>query len=415
MYEMPRIRDLDNSDFNPFISDDIAWGGVDDPYPTIARMRREKSVHKIDYREIFTGSPDPTFKSDEKYTILGYEAVSGALMSPENFSNSLFMDALGPALGRSIVMMDPPEHSRYRRLFQKAFLPQIVAQWQKEIIDPVIAGLIDDFRGDGKADLVSQFTSHFPFQIVYRQLDLPAEDCATFHKLAMAQNFMPSHPHEAIEAGSRLGEYFERLIDIRSEKPGIDLISLFATAEVEGERLPCEIAISFVKQLVNAAGDTTFRATGTLLAALLTNPDMLEALRKDRSLIPAAIEETLRWEGPVIFTWRSAARDVVLDGVTIPEGAAVNIVTGSANRDETRFPDPDKFDIFRKSTHRHLGFSTGPHVCIGQHLARLEMTRALEAFLDRLPNLRLDPDYPEPRATGFQLRSPRQVRVLFDA
>lgn len=414
MLEIPRIKDLTHTDFNPFVADDIAWGGVDDPYPILARMRREKTVHKIDYREIFVGSPDPTFKADDKYTVLGYDDVVEALMSPDKFSNSLFIDALGPALGRSIVMMDPPEHSRYRRLFQKAFLPHIVAQWQKEIIDPVICDLIDRFRSRGKAELVSEFTSLFPFHIIYRQLALPAEDCDLFHKLAIAQNFTPSHPREAAEAGDNLGQYFDPLLDIRGDNPGIDLVSLFATAEVDGEHLPREVAISFLRQLVNAAGDTTFRGTGTLLAALLNRPEQFEAVRNDRSLIPAAIEEMLRWDGPVMFTWRSAACDVELGGVTIPEGAAVNIVTGSANRDESRFPDPDTYDIFRKSKDRHLGFATGPHVCIGQHLARLEMTRALTAVLDRLPNLRLDPDYPPPSAKGFQLRTPSKIHVVFD-
>jgi cytochrome P450 len=413
---IPRIRDLEASEFNPFEADDAAWGaGVDDPYPTLAKMRRESPVHAIDYREIFTGSPDPTITSPDKFSVLGYDEVVEVLMDPQRFSNSLFIETLGSAVGRSIVMMDPPDHTRYRRIFQQAFLPNIVAKWQTDIIDPVIYGLVEQFKNRGKADLVKEFTTQFPFQIIYRQLALPPEDCFTFHKLAVAQNFTPTHPKEALEAGQNLGDYFAPLLDAREDEPGLDLVSMFASTQVEGERLPRDTAISFLRQLVNAAGDTTYRATGTMLMCLLNNPDQFEAIRNDRSLIPAAIEETLRWDTPVINTWRSATQDTTVGGMHIPAGAAVNVVDGAANRDETKFEDPDTFNFFRKSKHRHVGFATGPHVCIGQHLARLEMVRAMHAILDLLPGLRLDPNHAKPESKGFQLRTPSEIRVLFNA
>lgn len=415
MLDIKPIQDLDDPDFDPFASDEAAWGDIEDPYPIIARYRHEKSVHPVEYRKLFTDSVDPTMSHYPHFSIFGYDEVLEVMMRPEDFSSEIMMENLGVAFGRSIVIMDPPEHTRYRRIFQKAFLPNIIRQWSDHIVDPVIAGLFDKFAQRGKADLVQDFTVHYPFEIIYRQLGLPPEDGRIFHKLAITQTFWVSHPEITAEAGRKLGEFFDALLDARRRTPGEDLVSLLATAEIDGEYLPRDTIVSFLRQLINAAGDTTYRTTGTLLMCLLKNPDQLEAVRNDRSLIPAAIEEALRWDGPVTMEWRGTYHDTRLAGVDIPAGSVINYVQGSANRDERKFPDPDRYDIFRDRSHRHFGFGTGPHVCIGQHLARLEMERALTAVLDRLPNLRLDPDYPPPVSRGFHLRTPRHIHVLFDS
>ena len=178
--------------------------------------------------------------------------------------------------------------------------------------------------------------------------------------------------------------------------------------------LPDEVLVSFMRQLINAAGDTTYRATSSLLAGLLTHPDQLDAVRKDRSHIPAAIEEALRWEPPVTVCPRLTTQAVTLGGVEIPAGAEVDTMTGAYNRDPARYEHPDQFDIGRKAQ-RHMAFAYGQHVCIGQHLARVEMTRALNALFDYLPNLRLDPDYPPPKAMGVNMRMPPAIHVRFDA
>ena len=221
-------------------------------------------------------------------------------------------------------------------------------------------------------------------------------------------------PH-GTEASRKLGDYFKVLVADRLRTPGDDLVSVLARAEVDGERLPEEIMISFLRQLVNAGGDTTYRGTSVLLTGLLSNPEQLEAVRKDRSLVPQAIEEALRWDGPVLIQTRMAAKDIELGGVRIPKGAVIDVAAGAANRDPSRFPNPDKFDIFRKPQHKHFAFAYGPHVCIGQHLARVEMTRALNAILDHLPGLRLDPDKPAPEIRGVMMRVPKHLHVRFDA
>jgi cytochrome P450 len=162
-----------------------------------------------------------------------------------------------------------------------------------------------------------------------------------------------------------------------------------------------------------AAGDTTYRSSSSLLAGLLTHPEQLEAVRRDRALVPKAVEEALRWEPPITWITRLSVRDSVVDGVAIPAESKVDVVQGSANRDPAKYDRPDEFDIMRKAD-RHMTFAHGPHVCIGQHLARFEMSRALNALLDRLPNLRLDPDHAAPRVIGLDSRAPVALHVVFD-
>ena len=170
--------------------------------------------------------------------------------------------------------------------------------------------------------------------------------------------------------------------------------------------------VSFLLQLMSAGGETTFRTTTVLLFALLTQPDQLELVRNDRSLVPFAIEEALRWDGPVIRGTRASTRDVVVDGVLIPAHSLVNVAFGAANRDPAVFRVPERFDVTRER-HRHFGFAFGAHNCLGQQLARLEITYALEAFLNRFPGVHLDPDWPEPRMRGANMRTPRQLHVAF--
>jgi cytochrome P450 len=168
-----------------------------------------------------------------------------------------------------------------------------------------------------------------------------------------------------------------------------------------------------LRQLINAGGDTTFRTTTALLTGLLTNPDQLEAVRDDRSLVDAAVEEALRWDGPVLASSRMTTVDTVVEGVALPADASLDLLYGAANHDPEVFENPDRYNVFRPR-HRHFGFAFGAHNCLGQVLARLEMSRALNAILDYLPNVRLDPEQPVPHMRGAMMRTPRQLHVLFD-
>jgi cytochrome P450 len=414
MTALPPLRDFDDPDFNPFFAESAMFGDHLDPYPLLAQLRSRGPVVEGDYREFVGLHGDLTMPAVPNYMLTTYEACSKALLSPEVFTNNAYSFNLGASFGKSVSTMDGEEHGRYRRIFQKVFLPQHVREWGSTVVDPVVDDLLEGFVHTGKADLVSQFTLHYPFGVIYRQLDLPPEQGKVFHKLAIAQTLISILPDVGREASNKLGEFFPRLIDQRRANPGDDLVSLLVQAEVDGEYLPEEVLVSFFRQLVNAAGDTTYRGTSVLLTQLLRHPDQLAALREDRSLLPNAIEEALRFDGPVIDQARWVATDTELLGVPLKGGSIAHVLAGSANRDPAMFDAPDEFDIRRPNAKRHLAFSVGPHICIGQHLARVEMTRAVNAILDRLPNLRADPDAPPPQLHGAMMRVPHSLPVVFD-
>ena len=406
-----RIREYDDPSYDPFGSDEINFGDILDPYAEIAKWRSQGSVLEGDYRSRM-GLNSTLFPDRKLFTILGTDEVSQALNDTDRFSNEVYRFNIGITFGQgSISTMDNPEHGRWRRIFQKIFLPQFVRTWGDTIVDPVVHGLMDKFVDRGHADLVEEFTLRYPFEVIYRQLDLPQADVDTFQRLALGQTDY-ANIDKAMEAGDKLGEYFIGLVEERRARPGDDLVSLLANTELDGEYLPELVLISFLRQLMNAAGDTTYRGTSILLAALLRNPDQLEAIRQDRRLIAQAIEEALRWDGPVLVQSRMAKVDTELGGKAIPAGSLLDVVAGAANRDPAVFPAPDKFDIFRKRE-PHYSFSRGPHLCVGQHLAKVEMTRAMHAVLDHLPNLRFDPDKPEAEIRGSMMRAPKHLFVRF--
>jgi len=217
---------------------------------------------------------------------------------------------------------------------------------------------------------------------------------------------------QAIAASAEIKEYLAGILAERRREPREDLISGLAQAELDGERLTDEEIFSFLRLLLPAGVETTYRSTGNLLFSLLSRPDQLEAVRADRSLIPQALEEAVRFETPLLNITRLATRDTVLSGVEIPAGSTVLIMLAAANRDETRWPEPDQFDIFREPR-LHISYGQGPHICLGMHLARAEMRIALNLLLDRLPGLRLDPDGDDPHIRGQVFRSPTSLPVLF--
>jgi cytochrome P450 len=411
-----RIEDYDDADFDPFATFDRATGHgeVDDPYPRFHALHRKGPVQKGDIREAFGLERFGLWAKYPSYMIFGYDACARAMVDSSVFSNAILRDLYDGTFGESINGMDAPDHIRYRALFQQAFLPKPLKTWGAELIPGVISNIVGQFRTRGTAELVKAFTKVYPFEVVYAQLGLPEHELDIFRRLASGLMCTLIDFKHANEASRKMGAYLGRLIADRRGKTGNDLITMLANAEVRGERLPDDVTISFLRQLMNAAGDTTYRSTGNLLVGLLSDPDQFEAVKEDRSLIPQAIEECLRWEGPLPTLTRSTRADIELEGVHIPAGAKVDIVTGTANRDPARHQSPDTFDIFRPQA-RHLAFAYGPHLCLGQHLARIEMERALNILLDALPNMRLDPGKPAPTIVGLHARAPDAIHVLFDA
>lgn len=406
-----QIQEFDDISYDPFAADEINFGDHRDPYAQIAQWRREGPVLEGCYRHRM-GLEAALYPDRKMFTVVGTPEITAALTDTRRFSNAGYKFNLGETFGQgSISTMDNPEHGRWRKIFQRIFLPQYVKTWGETIVDPVVHKLMDRFISRGSADLIEEFTILYPFEVIYRQLDLPGRDVRTFQRLAIGQTDYVNSA-KAFEAGRKLGDYFRALVAERRANPGDDLVSLLATTEVEGDYLPEDVLISFLRQLMNAAGDTTYRGTSVLLTALLENPDQYEAVRADHSLIPQAIEEALRWDGPVAVQLRMAAVDTELGGVEIPAGSLLDVVAAAANRDPELYPDPDKFNIFRERK-PHYAFSRGPHICVGQHLARVEITRALLAIFENLPNLRFDPDMPRAQIIGSMMRVPKHLYVRF--
>ncbi|MCV7260100.1 cytochrome P450 [Mycobacterium shimoidei] len=396
----------DLEDFGAF--DDAVSGDVRDPYTELARLRREQPVQRLD----MSGMPHD--ESKPVFIVYRFEEVQQMLRDNETFSSAIIIDAFGDVLGKHVMLgMDEPEHGRHRSLVAKAFSQKALARWEDELVGKIGNELIDQFATRGSADLVKEFTFPYPTQIIAGLLGLPREDYPQFQRWSISLLSFTINPERGRAASQALAEYFAPILAARRDEPRDDLISGLAQAEIDGEKLSDEEIFCFLRLLLPAGVETTYRALGNMLFGLLSSTDQLDAVRSDRSLLPQAIEEAVRWEPPLLTITRVATRDTELAGVPIPAGSSVMPMLGAANRQDDRYPDPDRFDIFR-SARAHIGFGYGVHVCLGMHLARLEMRVATNLLLDRLPNLRLDPDGDDPHIRGQIFRSPTSLPVLFD-
>jgi cytochrome P450 len=401
---------------DPFEAFDRAQGeGGRDPFPEWAELRAKGPVHELDLRRQFGLDVSADLPDDlpPGYVAVGYDAVASVLRDATNFSSQFYAPTIGAVMGHSILEMDEPEHHRYRGLIQQAFTRKALERWEVELVRPLVTSLVDGFDA-GRADLVRELTFPFPVAVIAGMLGLPDEDLEEFHRLAVQLISVSFDWDLAMAASARLRDYFAAILERRRREPADDLISVLAQAELEGQRLTDDEIFAFLRLLLPAGAETTYRSSSNLLFGLLTHPDQLAAVRADRSLLPRAIEEGIRWEPPLTGIIRFSLRDVEVEGVPIPEGAVVNLSLASANRDETKYDHPDEFDVFREER-QHLSFALGPHTCLGMHLARMETAVALTALLDGLPGLRLDPEADDVRIAGVAFRSPRSLPVVFDA
>ena len=389
-------------------------GDVRDPYAMLAVLREISPVNRVSL-EVQRGQPrdEKPSPSAELDTAVSYECVARVLTDPVRFSSGAWAMSLGQVLGKTIMQMDSPEHLRHRALVAKVFRARALEQWGDTLIAVTINELIDAFAADGHADLVRQLTIPFPVQVIARILGLPRADYPHFLQLSAELIGVAQNWDRGLAASRELRAYFAEIIAARRRNPRGDLVSQLVLAEVDGQRLRDDEIYPFLMLMLPAGAETTYRSLGNLLFGLLTYPAQLAAVRADRSLLPQAIEEGLRWEAPVLSIPRIAVGDVELGGVSIPDGAVVTLSLGAANRDPRCYPDPDTFDIFR-SAKQHLSFGHGPHLCLGMHLARLETRLLLNAVFDRLQNLRIDPAAHDPHIHGRWMRSPPDLPVLFD-
>jgi cytochrome P450 len=387
------------------------------PYPALVELRRS-GVVEADVAALFGIDPEsgdlPMAGMPPMYAVGTYDGVLEVLRDPQRFSSSVYSWVTGLIMGRSILEMDPPEHSTYRSLIGQVFSRRNMERWAAELVPPEAEAILNRLRAAGTADLVPDLAFPFPVNVIARLLGLPDADRPLFHGWAGDMIKVTENFEVATAASAQLREYLLGLVAARrGSSAGTDLLSLLAHAEQEGTRLSDEDIVSFCRLLLTAGFETTYRSLGSVLYGLLTHEDQLSLLRNDRTLVAAAVDEGLRWECPLLTVFRLATVDTELGGVPIPSGSIVVAHLGSANHDETRWPRPEAFDITR-AAQANIAFGAGPHVCIGMHLARLESRIILEQMLDALPNLRLDAAYPAPAITGTAMRSPTALRVTFD-
>jgi len=406
---------IDDASWDPFEVFDRAMGADDcrDPYPDFARFRRKAPIQEVDLATLMGGAAGAYGGEVPKvFVASSYAAVSEVLRDGKRFSSGGYKAAIGLVMGPTILVMDEPEHGRYRSLIQMAFRTKALKRWEHDLVRPIVNGYIDRFVSRGRADLVRELTFLFPVYVIAGMLGLPSADLPRFHRWAVGLISVAFDFQNGLAASQKLGEYLTVIIEERRRHPKDDIISVLTQVELEGIRLDNEHVLGFLRLLLPAGAETTYRSSSNLLFGLLTHPDQLEAVRRDRSLIPRAMEEGLRWETPLTGIGRLCTEDTEVCGVRIPKGAMVQVSLGSANRDESRWERVDEFDIFRPPK-QHMAFAFGPHRCLGMDLARMETEVVINSLLDRLPNLRLDPAAEDVHITGRIFRAPRRLPVLF--
>jgi cytochrome P450 len=405
-------------DFDIFEAFEVSSGNRGpqiDPYPEFTRRREEEPVYRVPPEE--TGGYAAMGGDRERFIVYRHEDVNQVAQDTETFSSESHAEGIGLLFGHSVLEMMGEEHALHRRLIQHAFKRHELARWKEELIPRVVNETLDPIVGRGHANLAAELTLLYPVRVIEGMMGLPEEHVGWFHRRAIEEISMMHDTERAVKAAGLLKAYFEQVIEIRRKHPGDgDLITLLIEADADGRQLRNDEIIPFLMLLAPAGAETTYRGTGTLLYALLANPEQLEAVKKDRSLIPKAIEEAMRWDPPLTMLMRRTTREVEFQGVRIPEGSNVTGCLASANRDPNVYEPAgtvDEFDLFRPRK-PNLTFAGGSHVCLGQLLARAEMEIALNLVIDRLPDLRLDPEQSDGTfMTGEIWRSPNKLPVVW--
>ncbi|MEO3757074.1 cytochrome P450 [Mycobacterium sp. B14F4] len=383
-----------------------------DPYPLFAKRRRETTGAFRGSVMDWTKTPD-SFRPEHLYAAVSFDAVNRVFRDGKVFNSHIYDSTIGLFIGPTILAMEGKTHWEHRNLVSAAFKSRSLARWEPEVVRPVVNALIDEFIDAGEADLVRDFTFEFPTRVISKLLGLPEEDLPWFRKRAVELISYHVKYKRAFEASAALKDYFLDQIDKRRSRPTEDIIGDLVSAEIEGTKLSDEAIFSFLRLLLPAGLETTYRSSGNLLYLLLTHPEQFHALQADRALLPDAIEEGLRYETPLTTVQRYATEDAELEGVPVPAGSVIDVCIGSANRDEKRWERSEDFDIFRKRV-PHISFAAGEHTCMGLHLARMETRVAVECLLDRLTDISLVTD-DNPHIWGQPFRSPTALPVTFGA
>lgn len=399
--------------------------GLDDlpasPYPAFHALRESGPVHPgtphellgIDREFGFHGLPEA---DREHFSVFSWSECDAIYRNEEVFRSAPLGTEILPVdehtsmrdaiLKSSMLIMNGPPHRRYRALVQPSFTPARATWWVDHWIEQTVQSLIDGFVHEGRADLNVEFAALIPVATITSSFGLDIGEALEVRSSLMGLG------------GRNLVELIRPIIAARREAPQDDLVSVLCQAELTDDdgstvRLNDTEILAFSFLLLTAGSGTTWKQMGTTLLALLSTPGALDALRADRSLVKMAVEESLRWEptDPMFSRW--VARDTEMAGVRIPAESVVHIVLGAANRDPARWERPDEYDI-RRRLQQSFAFGNGPHICLGMHVARAEMHTAINAVLDRLPNLRLDTDAEPASIFGLYERGPTHVPARWD-
>ena len=414
----------------------------DDPYPGYAELRRHSPVTKLESASGF---------AKDAWCVARYADVAYVLRHPELFSSTAMITAMSSGFAsdlssgkippeemgrilellkampltfeqqvsaRNLIAVDPPAHGPMRSLVNRGFTPRRMAELEKrvrEIAQASLAPLEDkpDF------DIVSEYFVPLPVTVIADLLGVERERSADFKRwsdcsvAASTGGAGALGPAKVLEGLGELSTYIMGVVEQRRQHPKDDLISTLIRAEAgETALTPVEV-VMFTLVLLIAGNETTTNLLGNTLLALMEHPEELARVRRDPSRIPALVEEMLRYDGPIQFLFRRARQDVELAGVTIPEGALVLPLLGSANRDEAQFPHADRFDPSR-NTQGHLAFGLGIHFCLGASLARLEARIALEELLPRFAAF----ERTEPRVQyidSYLVRGPKRLPLRVES
>jgi cytochrome P450 len=319
----------------------------------------------------------------------GYDDVQRVLSDYASFSSAFGRDteSLSNPLGASIISSDPPRHRQLRSLVTQAFTPRTVARLEPRIVG-IVAELLDTVAPTGTMDIIDDFAYPLPVIVIAELLGIPPEDRARFKQWSDA---VVTGTRTAAMAGrdptAEMNAYFLDMIERRKRAPQSDLISSLLAAQIDEQHLSLVELLGFCVLLLVAGNETTTNLIGNAMLCFDEHPEAWEQLRAHPELLPGAIEEVLRYRSPVQSMFRASVAEVTLGGQVIPAGRPIIAWIGSANRDASRFPEPDTFDISR-NPNRHLAFGHGIHFCLGAPLARLEAQIALSALLTRLPDPR---------------------------
>jgi cytochrome P450 len=368
--------------FNPLDSD-----YQQNPYGYYSAMRETAPLHYIEPLDV--------------WALFRYDDVVETLKRPDLYSSK---DWIANTLGEydpvpevpSLIAMDPPDHTRLRKLANNAFLPKTIRKMEGDI-RVLVDDLLDEVQGKGgEFDFVHDYAAHVPVNVTAKILGAdPAIARNEFKRWTMdllrapSRSVLPQEDLDQIQTSvTELREYFTDLIAYRRRNPGDDLVSALVQAEEDQQALTADEILSLAFLLQFGGSETPSHLISSALHLCFENPEAMAALRADPAAADAVIDETFRFYSPVHFLSRTATRDIELHGSTIPADAIVLSYIGSANRDETVFDAPDRFDITRKGTSRHLALGLGTHYCIGALLGKMMCGTALTRALERMPNLR---------------------------